>query len=457
MIKSFFRAITMSAVGILSLVLFCGPVQPAALPSPSDVATYAPDPEHLWNRLYAALYVRATDDGHFFGQDDLDPLLWENSTYLLTGPRYQQVLGLLTDFLDKRGERLIADPLKRALFQHDLWAVFDWLADPYVEHVSKTAHLGAQRRALRNRLAPVIHRLALSAQQIEKLPDNYRVAVASNAYPLKQDPSHADKAFLPFDLFDPDGPWVHSQTEGGKPYPIGKPTALTHVYFVGGRSTFFVFMNVPGGRQSTLDFMQRLNAFPQPAASQEGRATGSTSHSRSVLSPPPGTKLALVRQMMLVDDEGKMRPSRLTESVQIRIVHSAAEADSDFFEFTLHRQALFDSNNGLRAGRSDQAAIPLFNHTHDEDMFAFPNRVRAIREAAAERGRKEPITENLRVDCAACHKRSEIVTATAFFHDRPAGLTAAERSNEIERVMRWKGEKYQWGLLQGLMEGPKEP
>jgi hypothetical protein len=215
---------------------------------------------------------------------------------------------------------------------------------------------------------------------------------------------------------------------------------------------FFVFMNLPGGRQSTLNFMQTLNALPKPAASQARRTPGSTSNPAMTLPPPPGTKLALVRQMMLIDDEGKMRPSRLIESVQIRVIHATTEADSDFYEFTLHRKELFDSNHGLRAGRSDQATIPVFNHTHDEDMFAFPNRVRTIREAAAERGRNEPITENLRFDCASCHKRSEIVTATAFFHDRAPGLTASERSNEVERVMRWKAEKSQWGLLQGLME-----
>src|SRR5262249_18470533 len=160
--------------------------------SPSHVAVYDADPEHLWNRLYAALYVRTTDDGHSYGLDELHPLLWENSSYLLTGPRYQQVLGLLDEFLDKRGERLIAHPLKRALFQPALWAIFDWMADPYVERVSKTAYLAAERRALRNRLAPIIHRLALSAEQIEKLPDNYGVAVASKAYPLKQDPADID-------------------------------------------------------------------------------------------------------------------------------------------------------------------------------------------------------------------------------------------------------------------------
>src|SRR5579872_3016845 len=189
--KGIASAILSSVVGILPLVPFCRPLpdgtakaagadqtKPASPSNVFKVATYDANPEHLWNRLYAALYVRTTDDGQSHGQDGLDPLLWEDSTYLLTEPRYHQVLSLLNEFLDRRGEKLIAHPLKRALFQHDLWAVFDWLADPSVERVSKTAHLGAQRLALRNRLAPVIRRLALSVEQIEKLPDNYRVAVA---------------------------------------------------------------------------------------------------------------------------------------------------------------------------------------------------------------------------------------------------------------------------------------
>ena len=463
MSKGIICAIMLSVVSILPLVPFCrllpdgiakaagaDQTKPASPSNPFKVAVYDADPEHLWNRLYAALYVRTTDDGQSHGQDELDPLLWENSTYLLTDPRYQQVLGLLNEFQDGRGEKLINDPLKRALLQHDLWSVFDWLADPVVENVSTTAHLGAERRALRNRLGPIIRRLALSAEQIEKLPDNYSVAVASEADSSKQDPAHADKAFLPPDLFDEHGPWVHFQTGGGKPYPFGAPTALTHVHFVGGRSAFFVFMNLPGGRQSTLDFMQELNAFPKPNGSPASVTTGSGS--KPGLPPPSGTKLALARQMMLIDDRGEIKPTRLIESVQLRIVNPTTAKDNQFYEFTMHRKELFDSNNGLRAKRSDEVTIPLFNRTHDPDLFELPNRVRMIREVAAKRVRKGPITENLRFDCVSCHKSPEIVSTNAFFHDRSPELTASERANEVQRVLRWKGEKYQWGLLQGLTE-----
>jgi hypothetical protein len=152
---------------------------------------------------------------------------------------------------------------------------------------------------------------------------------------------------------------------------------------------------------------------------------------------------------MLMDDRGEMRPTRLIESVQIRVVHAIIEEDN-FYEFTLHRKELFDSNNGLRAGRSDQVTIPVFNQTHDEDLFDFPSRIRMIRAVAG--GRKELVTENLRFVCASCHKRPELASANAFFHDRPPGLTASERGNEVDRIIRWKGEKYNWGLLQGLIE-----
>ena len=466
--KRSIRVVTLSVIAVWSLFFSFRPVfvetvaaaepdqtKPASQSNLSEVTVYDADPQHLWNRLYDALYVRITDDGQSFGQGELDPLLWENSTYLLTEPRYQLVLSLLNEFLDKDGEKLSDQPLKRALFQHDLWAIFDWLADPNVEYVLQSDMLGEQRHTLRNRLAAMIRRLALSAAEIDNLPDNYSSALASAAYPLAYDPAHTDKAFLPPDLFDANGPWVHVQTGGSKRSQFVKPTALTHVYFVGGRSTFHVFMNLSGGRQETLDFIPKLNTPPKPHASPVITATGSTSYPNSLPPPPPGTKLALVRQMMLVDDKGETRLSRLIESLQIRIVDPANEKQNYFYEFTLDRKELFSGHSGLRAGKSDQVTIPLFNRTHDKDMFEVPIRVRKLRESAAERARQEPITENLRLTCVSCHKRPEMVCTTAFFHDQSPELTASERVNEVERILNWKRDRYQWGLLQGLTEDQK--
>ena len=463
MTKGFLLAIILSVAVILPLAWFPGRVhdnvlraaepsqsKPASSSGPSKVAVYDADPGHLWNRLYAALYVRTTDDGQSYGQDDLDPFLWPSSTYLLTEPRHGQILALLNEFLDKRGDNLITQPLKRAFFQNDLWAIFDWLADPDAEHVEKKARFIAERQTLRNRLAPIIRRLALSDKQIETLPDNYRVALASGAYPARQDAAHTEKAFLPRDLFDGHGPWVHFQNGDGKPHPFAKPTALTHVHFVGGRSTFFVFMNLPGGRQATLDYMQKLNTFP-PDASPHTREKRLLTSNAGAMPPPSGTQFAMVRQMMLVDDKGKMRPTRLIESVQIRVVRGNIEKESDFYEFTQHRKELFDGK-GLRAVKSDEVTIPVFN-VRDEDVLDLPRSVRQMREAAVKG--EGPVTENLRFGCISCHTRSGIASVSSFFHDRPPGLTASERGPEVERVIRWKGEKFNWGLLQGLATEPR--
>src|SRR5437762_14328720 len=91
------------------------------------VRIYDNNPAHLWNRLHASLFVRVGPDGREYGADRVDPLLWIESKYLLTGPTHDTVVRLLREFVDTHGEKLIEDPLKRALLQRDLWMVFDWL------------------------------------------------------------------------------------------------------------------------------------------------------------------------------------------------------------------------------------------------------------------------------------------------------------------------------------------
>ena len=79
---------------------------------------------------------------------------------------------LFDEFVDRDGHALIRDPLKRALLQHDLWFVFDWLA--------QDDHHG--RRALRSRVAKAIRQLALTKLQIEQLPDTYLQAIESKTF-----------------------------------------------------------------------------------------------------------------------------------------------------------------------------------------------------------------------------------------------------------------------------------
>jgi hypothetical protein len=89
------------------------------------VTLYDPNPQHLWNRLYAALFVREDQRGTIYGDDSLDPVLWIHSRHLLESESHVRAVHVLDEFLQTHAEKQIGDPLKRAVLQHDLWAVFD--------------------------------------------------------------------------------------------------------------------------------------------------------------------------------------------------------------------------------------------------------------------------------------------------------------------------------------------
>src|SRR5262249_5174722 len=148
------------------------------------------------------------------------------------------------------------------------------------------------------------------------------------------------RAFLPPDLFQPDGRWICLRS---------KPTATVHVGAFSGHSRFLVFMNLPGGRAATLKYLHELYALPKPFDSFR---PVSPKLSQSVPQFPVGTQVALVRQLIVFDSEGKLAATPITESVQLRVFHSItpgsrenyingpASHDQDFFEFDLHRRAL---------------------------------------------------------------------------------------------------------------------
>src|SRR5262245_45700710 len=187
----------------------------APQPAEARLGPYAADPDHPWNRLHRALFVReATGGGRRV--HSTDPLLYEGGTFLLEGESHRQAIKLLDQFLAGPDDRPIADPLKRLFFQRDLWAAFDyagWYPDDWV-HQSKYEPAAI---ALRNRLAKVVGQLALSDSELAALPDNYALAVKSKQHPAAHDPDHPGRPFLPPDLFAPAGGWVRFHEDTAKP------------------------------------------------------------------------------------------------------------------------------------------------------------------------------------------------------------------------------------------------
>jgi hypothetical protein len=122
----------------------------------------------------------------------VDPLLWPGTSgFLLQGKSHTQAIRLLDQFIGKEGANLIKDPVKRAVMQHDLWAVFDWTANtfnplPFGGRVDPKKHgtvkLTNARKALRQRLAKAITSLALNKREITSLPNNYGQAIGAEVF-----------------------------------------------------------------------------------------------------------------------------------------------------------------------------------------------------------------------------------------------------------------------------------
>ncbi len=412
---------------LLAAIPGCGPDPGSAETSPSKGASppakhapaiFHPDPEHAWNRVYRAVYLRRAADGRYYGQGEIDPLLWPDSRHFLEADSRDQAVRALDDFLARGAQSEIRDPVKRAVLQHDLWAVFDWLA-------SRPPEEQAALQPLLARLARVLQRLALSREEIEALPDNYAAAVAARQFPEQFHPVDRKLAFLPPGLLDDAGPWVPMAS-------FARSTTPLHFDFVGGRSLFLVVLRLPGGRAATLAYAEQLR---QAGESQPPQF-------------PVGTQVALVRRMMVYDTEGRLTPTRLTETVQLRVyravrpgerraVQQAAE-DQDFFEFEMNRARLFAGQaGGLQPIARDQRRLMTFGvsqHMVNKDPF---------RSSSPEALAGSSVFHS----CPICHAGNGINSVLSL---RSRGTYTSTTAGEASRTAWLKGQRFDWGLLRGM-------
>lgn len=430
-------ALAMAATALHSL-----PRSSAAQRSPNTLTIFDSDPSHIWNRTYRCLFVRQGSDGKEYGEDALDPYLWHSTRYLLDGDSHRRALGCLDEFLGSHAERSVQDPLKRAILQRDLWAVFDWAA--------AGDDLPKQRRELESRLAEAIRRLELTPKEIEALPDTYNAAVVSGRFATSYDPVRPQQPFLPHDLFGADGPWVPltAHSEG--------PTAAVHF---SGRSRFFVFMRVADEREATLAYLEKLRTSSQPPLVTQG----STELLNLALPQfPVGTEVALVRQLIAINNAGQLVPTRLTESVQLRVYHAITPGtqmmnyingpsshDQDFFEFRASRPALFaEGAGGLVAISPTDKEFATFS-THGMDPLESASSVDGESFALAR--------------CRACHSDSGIHSVQSRLQWlKPGSATLSEEDHgRLEDAIAWesqatiaqKEQQADFKLLRSLWQG----
>ena len=291
--------------------------------------------------MHETLFVRIGPDGARYGEDRLDPLLWETTTYPLVGERHGRVLALLDEFLRQPEADLKREPLARALLQHDLWVMFDWTFERNEDPFTR------QREALRSRLAAAMRRLALSPAEIATLPDNYAEAVSSKVVPG-----------LPQRLVDDGDDWVLLGREDG--------AAITPVHMTefDGRSTFEVRLSLPGGRETTRKYLSELRgAIALVKAPIQDSELDSAVVLPKLPQFPVGTQWALVRRLIVIGSDGQPHATRFIESIQLRkyrLIDRASPPDFDraqqVMDFVAHR----DASGTLRPdGARFQCAIPV--------------------------------------------------------------------------------------------------
>jgi hypothetical protein len=448
---------------IIAAVLF-NAIALKASDAPDANTIYDSDTNHLWNRLNETLFERTAQDGKKYGLDELDILYWNRTTNLLAGVSHQQAISVLDEFINTHGEKLIRDPLKRALLQRDLWELFDWSAVPFPYF---RAQFSKERSELQSRLAIVIRRLALTTNEIASLPDNYALTEKNNL------------SDLPRGLFQTNGDWVN----------VGDNndilTAPTHVATFKGHSLFYVILHLPDGRQAAISYLDKLRLFEHvwiyqtnpmfPFTITYGSdgtnsfpiATNNEPREILTLNPdlpqfPTNTEWALVRRMCVIDTEGRIQPTPITESIQLRRYQNvesnipdpriSANFVQQFFEFELDRRQT-GVLHSIGQDEGEFNALQLFGRGMDPFESSFRN-------SSREQQPRDSVTLQTKElkTCFECHSSRGIFSVKSYTRDlsfpsssqRPANLMPLIIEREETDTIDWKQQQFSWGLLQGL-------
>jgi hypothetical protein len=404
-----YRLILVGAM-LVSLLVLVGVASRATPEPPDQKPLFHSDADHIWNRLHRHVCLR---DGKS-GIDEREPLspggTGPLSTFLIKGKSHETAVALLDEFNKLAVDRRVKEPLKRAIFQHDLWEAFtsttpearQFIFADVTGRTLKAQHFvdpgdaGLEdtrpRRDVQKRLVQAIRAVALTPREIAGLPDNLADTVMAGTYPKEFDPQHADRPFLPPDLLAKDGPWV-AVASATRSDELAAPA---HLAATKGRAVFTVFLRLPEGRKATEAYVKRMQDGALPEL-------------------PEGTQTALLKRWLLIDDQGRPRESPLTESLQIRV----------YWKDDLGRPFAFRlCRDELLAGRDS--------------------------------GIKAVSTKN--ESCASCHARNDgrqgvrsIAILYAGELNKP-GLTAVRAGDQAERTTQWLTTTYTWGLFQGMWE-----
>ena len=338
-----------------------GPLK-GTLKSADPLPLYDADVRHLWNRIYSAFYIRprvlpATDKQaesiRYEGGDVIEFLAWGKTTYWSSHAVSARITPLLDEFLNENGSQLILDPLKRAVFQHDLWAVYDHLID---QNIKRSGDLAMRKRrdVLCRKLARCIRQLTLSSSELEQLPATYGLAIKSGRFEPKHN-FNAAVDYLPHGLLTEPEEWVEIDFYYPKMHEdIMDRFVSLHARSLQGRSHYRIFYRFPGGRPQVVSYLMTLEE--KGVDWKRSAQFGFIPPLKDVPQIPVGTEVVLLQLMMSMDEQLRPVPTQIVESLQFRVFRNLDGSSEpatntgvgiNVLDYRMKRHLLFD---GLKSG-----------------------------------------------------------------------------------------------------------
>ena len=277
---------------------------------------------------------------------------------------------------------------------------------------------------------------------------------------------------LPYGLSQTNGDWVSVSDNNDN------LTAPTHVASFDGHSTFQVLLHVPDGPQAAIAYLDKLRQFEHIWIYQTNNSSFATTNEPReilVLNPnlpqfPTNTEWALVRRMCVIDTGGKIKPTPITESIQIRRYYAFTRPTImmvtnrngyvvpvpippiNNYEFQMNRP----QNCELREiGQNEKGFNFVHFHGMGIDPFESSFRNAADIQQSPDSSKLQSVTLHT---CMECHSREGIFSVNSYTRflsfsessQRPANLTPVDFNREIMNTIFWKQRQFDWGLLQGL-------
>jgi len=204
-------------------------------------------PGHIWDQARDIFYVRRFSSGEVFDHPHASVPPWHEYFPFTFDPAFHEKVVLLLKAVENLPPAQMEEQpaIRRLIFLRELWAVFDGLHlvhnkwEKRQDDPAALIQALARRSELQSRLARIMKRLELTEEEIQALPNAFKITGEKNLFPRTFDPVLGEKPFFPSDLLDERGPWLTYSSELGP--SIG---GVLHSAFVNQRSVFTLHLRL---------------------------------------------------------------------------------------------------------------------------------------------------------------------------------------------------------------------